>query len=959
MPLGVIVHDPASKPQYLNQLALQIFNLADKQENLKPNVARPLQETTQQYPLYLAETSQPYPFERLPVVQALGGQKATANDLEVDIGGRRVSLEVSAAPIFNEQGQVQYAISAFQDISERKKAEVALRHSEMQLQLALKAGQLGIWNWDIVTNKVQWSAEVETIFGLPPGAFAGTYHAYLELLHPEDQPQVAQRIQQALDRMEDYRIEHRVLLPNGAVRWLAGQGKVLGDETGHPIRMVGTVQDITERKQLEERLAAIYHLGQELTLLHDETAVARQVLDTALPMLRAEAAGYAVVDEAAGELVYWFHGPGITLLSPYLRLPLNGPQGLEVAVVHSGQPLNISDTSQEARYVAGPGDWIGGSALYAPLKIGQNVSGVLVVESLASNHFTPADQLIFQTLADQAAVAIENARLFEQVQTYSAELEQRVAARTAELQQVNQQLQQEIAERQRAEEAYQVLVENSLQGFAIFQDDRVVFANSKVAQEFTGYTLEELKTMTPNQINELVHPEDQALVQAHVEDRLKEKRLPPNYEFRIICKDGQVRWLEIFATLAEYRGRPAIQAAYIDITERKQAEAKIRRQNEYLNTLYQITLDLLNRRHVDDLLQTILIRATELLDATYGEILQLEGEALVTRICTPNQAFLRGDRIQRGEGLLSWRAFDTGQPILLDDYATWPERRAVYNPVELHATLDIPIMVGQNCLGVVALGRDRLGYVFDSEQLRVGLLFAQLAGLVLDNAHWRVQAEQAAVAMERNRLAQDLHDAVTQSLFSASVIAEALPRIWEQHPGEARHGLEELRLLTRGALAEMRSLLLELRPAGLVENKLGDLLAHLTEAFRSRTRLPITLTVTGHYSLPPEVQIIFYYFAQEALNNIAKHAAASQIILELLLEADSIRLSICDDGCGFNPENIPPGHLGLLIMRERANKIGATLTIQSQLGQGTQLHLWLATASFPSVVSSKNGEWRT
>jgi len=127
------------------------------------------------------------------------------------------------------------------------------------------------------------------------------------------------------------------------------------------------------------------------------------------------------------------------------------------------------------------------------------------------------------------------------------------------------------------------------------------------------------------------------------------------------------------------------------------------------------------------------------------------------------------------------------------------------------------------------------------------------------------QLAEAAAATERERLARDLHDAVTQSLFSVAAIAEALPRVWERDPQEARQGLEELRWLTQGALAEMRAMLLELRPAALMEQKLGVLLRQLTDAMMARTRMPVTTTVVGDCPLPPDVQIALYRIAQESL----------------------------------------------------------------------------------------------
>jgi PAS domain S-box-containing protein len=201
------------------------------------------------------------------------------------------------------------------------------------------------------------------------------------------------------------------------------------------------------------------------------------------------------------------------------------------------------------------------------------------------------------------------------------------------------------------------------------------------------------------------------------------------------------------------------------------------------------------------------------------------------------------------------------------------------------------------------------------------------------------QLEEAAAAAERERLARDLHDAVTQTLFSVAAIAEALPRVWEREPEEARRSLEDLRWLTQGALAEMRAMLVELRPAALIEHKLSVLLRQLTDAMMSRTRMPVTTTVVGDYPLPADVQIALYRIAQEALNNVTKHARASQAKLGLHCEPGQARLSISDDGLGFDLESAQAHQLGLEIMRERAQAIGASLTIESQPSHGTRIEV--------------------
>lgn len=197
------------------------------------------------------------------------------------------------------------------------------------------------------------------------------------------------------------------------------------------------------------------------------------------------------------------------------------------------------------------------------------------------------------------------------------------------------------------------------------------------------------------------------------------------------------------------------------------------------------------------------------------------------------------------------------------------------------------------------------------------------------------RAADEAVTADRTRLARDLHDAVTQTLFSASLTAEVLPDLWEMDVEEAKRSTEELRQLTRGALAEMRTLLLELRPATLTQTRLSDLIRQLCEAFIGRSRLPITLSVEGDRELPPEVQVAFYRIAQESLNNVFKYARATQVNVNLFVSPSSVHFETCDNGIGFDLSSSKPTSLGLRIMRERAEAIGADFHISSTVGAGT------------------------
>jgi len=209
----------------------------------------------------------------------------------------------------------------------------------------------------------------------------------------------------------------------------------------------------------------------------------------------------------------------------------------------------------------------------------------------------------------------------------------------------------------------------------------------------------------------------------------------------------------------------------------------------------------------------------------------------------------------------------------------------------------------------------------------------------------RLQAEESlrqgemeqAVAAERTRLARELHDAVTQTLFSAGLIAEVLPQVWATNPEQGRQQLEEVRLLTRGALAEMRTLLLELRPEALTKARMSDLLGQLARAMTGRTGVPVAVTAEGQATLPPTVRVALYRIAQESLNNAARHADAGQVEMRFTRAPGRATLSIRDDGRGFDVERVPQGRFGLENMRERAAAIGATIEISSQPGAGTQV----------------------
>jgi signal transduction histidine kinase len=285
-------------------------------------------------------------------------------------------------------------------------------------------------------------------------------------------------------------------------------------------------------------------------------------------------------------------------------------------------------------------------------------------------------------------------------------------------------------------------------------------------------------------------------------------------------------------------------------------------------------------------------------------------------------------------------ARNAGQPATrqVADYPPGPLKRALQQEA-IASVISIPLIAKDELLGVINLVTATLRALTPEERSTLASIGRQ-TGLAVENARLYEQAEEAAAAAERNRLARELHDAVSQTLFTASLIADVLPTLWARNPEEAERQLVTLRRLTRGAQAEMRTLLMELRPTALMEADLETLLGHLTKAVAARADMEVDLDLEAIPPLPPDVKIALYRIAQEAVNNVAKHARADRISVCLRTPDDTgeaVCVRVRDDGQGFRPGEVAGDHFGLQTMRERAEAIGATIAIESEPGAGTTL----------------------
>ena len=261
----------------------------------------------------------------------------------------------------------------------------------------------------------------------------------------------------------------------------------------------------------------------------------------------------------------------------------------------------------------------------------------------------------------------------------------------------------------------------------------------------------------------------------------------------------------------------------------------------------------------------------------------------------------------------------------------------------------VPLQLREQVLGFLGLELSEADRTIANEETNMIGIFSTDIAQLIESARLFEQTKLLVAQEERDRLARELHDSVTQALFSANLVAEILPQLWLRDPDRALQSLEKLQHLMRGALAEMRTVLLELRPSSVIKTPLGELLAQLTEAVTSRSGLLFQLFIENIPLLPEPVQLAFYRIAQEALNNVIKHAQARLVTVSLCeiqtppqencQAGSNVSLVIQDDGVGYYMETVHSNHLGINIMRERADKINATLTLASEPGHGTLVSL--------------------
>ncbi|HEX5689867.1 MAG TPA: GAF domain-containing protein, partial [Roseiflexaceae bacterium] len=296
-----------------------------------------------------------------------------------------------------------------------------------------------------------------------------------------------------------------------------------------------------------------------------------------------------------------------------------------------------------------------------------------------------------------------------------------------------------------------------------------------------------------------------------------------------------------------------------------------------------------------------------------------------------------GYRQPIGLGLLG-RTHRTGQTARIDDVLDEPDYH-VQTTTATRSELCVPVISNGRVRAVLNLESRRVG-AFTDEDVGVLETAADVLASAIENARLYHRAQEAAVLEERGRLARDLHDSVSQQLFSMTLTAQAARAQLAKNPTRATSQLERLQETATAALAEMRALIFQLRPPGLSEQGLIAALQQHVAAIGRREGLTVELIVNGEERYARGMEQAIYRIVQESLNNIVKHAGMCNVAISLDMQPEYLRLHVADDGYGFDlgsESYFSSRHMGLTSMRERAAELGGTLDLRSQPGQGTDV----------------------
>jgi PAS domain S-box-containing protein len=424
------------------------------------------------------------------------------------------------------------------------------------------------------------------------------------------------------------------------------------------------------------------------------------------------------------------------------------------------------------------------------------------------------------------------------------------------------------------------------------------------------------------------------------------------YQRRVVNprKDGTLAYQDARISHLSYRGKPHYLIVIRNISEQVEAyqllEQRVEARTRELAILLDVSLNVTSTLELSRVLDLILDALKEVIDYDGAAILSMDGdqiEYLVRRAPTPASS---GDRYRFRPDYMTVIVdiIERGEPVIIEDIrGDTPLARAYRQHAPdlmdtrfsyIRGWMAVPMIVRDRVISMLVLASSQPGY-YTPGHAGLAMAFGQQAGIAIENARLYEQAQRTAALEERQRLARELHDSVSQALYGIGLAAQTARALVERAPAESIRPLDYVVSLAQTAMAEMRALIFELRPESLENEGLVAALGKQASALSARHGIPIDAALGAEPDLPLAGKECLYRVAQEALHNAIKHARPARVQLRLGGTGGQVTLEVHDDGRGFNTGASFPGHLGLASMQERTAKLAGRLEVESAPGEGT------------------------
>jgi PAS domain S-box-containing protein len=452
----------------------------------------------------------------------------------------------------------------------------------------------------------------------------------------------------------------------------------------------------------------------------------------------------------------------------------------------------------------------------------------------------------------------------------------------------------------------------------------------------------------------LVHPEDRASARLHFDALISGQT--DERELRILTHDGTVRWLRLVGSPArepDTQGVTRIYGAAEEITSRIRAyqllESREAERARELTVLLDVAYRVASTLELEPLLSLILSELQKLVDYTGAAIMMSDGPDLVFldyRGPMPREQVMQL-RIPIRETAGYMNVVKRREPMIIPDiWGNTAIAQSFQRSVEClspaygyaHSWMGVPLAVKERLIGIIRFDHRDRNY-FTTQHAKLAMAIANQAAVAIENARLYERAQKLGILEERQRIARELHDSISQALFGIKLGAQTAIEVLDKDPARLAESLEYVRGLADAGLIEMRALLYELRPEAVAtEGLVAGLQKHIA-SLRARYGIEVHADFCDEPKVSLEVKEAIYRIVQEALNNIATHAQATLVRLGLFREDGMVRLEVNDNGIGFDQSTVAPGHLGLRSMGERAAHLGGLLMVESAPRVGTTIHL--------------------